>query len=275
MFNLGLSSFKDHPTFSLNEKSTLYDYAAHLSLIELDTVYYGIPKVETVKNWQQQVPPDFTFIVKAYGGMTGQKDYGKFFSSEEEMFTTFKNAFMPLKETGQLGMILFQFPKSFIYHSESFLYLSRLRHYLPEVNIAVEFRHGSWFEDNNFLRTTHFFQEHQLSLVAADEPQLSIAPVPFVILKSTSDLLVRLHGRNVSGWISGEPRFRTLYDYSLEELKELVEKLRPYENDFKNIYVIFNNNAGGAAAKNLLTFKDLLKDQVAKKQHNPQQLELF
>ncbi|WP_071130682.1 DUF72 domain-containing protein [Enterococcus timonensis] len=273
MRKYGLSSFKDHPALFLHEKSTLFDYASHLSLIELDSIYYGIPQVSTVENWQQQVPKDFTFIVKAYAGMTGQSDFRKFFVSEKAMFDAFKISFTPLLKREQLAAVLFQFPAEFYFSKEALAQLKIIRKYLTDWPLSVEFRHGSWWAKENLATTENVLKQLQISLLALDEPQIITNPVPFYITKTTENLFVRLHGRNLTGWLSGQKGQRTLYNYSQAELLNLTMQIQEVAADFKNIFVIFNNNAGGHAAQNLASFEQIWPQDALKL--NPQQLKLF
>lgn len=273
---LGLSSFKDHPALFLDEKSTLFDYGKHLGLIELDTVFYGIPKQQTVLNWQSQVPESFIFLVKAYGGMTLQKDWQSTYATEEKMYEAFIESFTPLKAKNQLGAVLFQFPQSFLFSREAGHYLQKIRRFLPDWPLAVEFRHGSWFQRENIKKTLGLLQALEITLVAADEPQVSYFPVPFFIFPTHSQFLyLRLHGRNLAGWVSGEKRLRTLYDYSPTELLDLQKKVQEKKEKFQEIYVIFNNNAGYHAVKNLREFQKLFPDEKEKPTLNPKQLDLF
>ncbi len=51
---------------------------------------------------------------------------------------------------------------------------------------------------------------------------------------------------------------RYLYDYSEQELKTLIDKVKVLEHKAKDIYVVFNNNSGGHAAQNAKTYQRLL-----------------
>ncbi|EOJ73911.1 hypothetical protein WMW_00342 [Enterococcus faecalis EnGen0352] len=48
MIRLGLTSFSEHDYLTGKKRSTLYEYASHLPLVEMDTAYYGIPPKERV-----------------------------------------------------------------------------------------------------------------------------------------------------------------------------------------------------------------------------------
>ncbi len=273
---VGLSSFKDHPYFSLSSRSSLLNYAENLGFIELDTVFYGIPRKETVEKWQQQVPIDFKFAIKAYGGMTDHVSYLEQYQSQEEMYQAFKTSFQPLKEKNQIAAVLFQFSSSFVFSKENGLFLMAIKTFLPDWPIAIEFRHGSWFTRENIKKTLTLLTKLGFSLVAVDEPQLANFPVPFFIYPTNLDFLyLRLHGRNKMGWLSGDRNFRTLYDYSEEELADLSQKIAEKISEFKKVYVVFNNNAGLHAAKNSVTFQQLNTSKLERITLNPRQTDLF
>jgi len=67
--------------------------------------------------------------------------------------------------------------------------------------VAVEFRHGSWFNEKNAERTLRFLEDHALPFVMVDEPQGFKTSVPHVYAVTSPRLaLVRFHGRNAATW---------------------------------------------------------------------------
>src|SRR5207253_3986149 len=70
-----------------------------------------------------------------------------------------------------------------------------------DLPIAVEFRHGSWFDEKNAERTVKFLQDNQIPYVAVDEPQGFKSSVPPVVIPTNDELAVfRFHGRNKDNW---------------------------------------------------------------------------
>ena len=67
MITIGLTTFSEHPSLidGAKRKVRLTEYSGHFPVVELDTPFYAIPKVEVVTNWQKQVPKNFQFILKA------------------------------------------------------------------------------------------------------------------------------------------------------------------------------------------------------------------
>ena len=99
-----------------------------------------------------------------------------------------------------MGAVFVQFPKwVFPSHEARELILeTRRRLDLP---IAVEFRHGSWFNEKNAERTVRFLEENKIPYVAVDEPQGFKSSVPPVIVPTSEKLAVfRFHGRNAENW---------------------------------------------------------------------------
>src|SRR5207245_3802024 len=86
------------------------------------------------------------------------------------VYTHFREALQPLVEAGKHGAFLVQFPKCvFPSHEARDLILeTRRRLDLP---IAVEFRHGSWFNEKNAERTVKFLEDSKIPYVAVDEPR--------------------------------------------------------------------------------------------------------
>lgn len=208
--------------------------------------------------------------------MTDHKNWQENYQSEEEMYKAFQNSFQPLKDSGQIGSVLFQFSASFVFSKENALKIMQVRKYLPDWPLAIEFRHGSWFVRENIKKTLTLLTKERITLVAVDEPQLAHFPVPFFIFPTNKKhLYVRFHGRNKLGWLSQKREFRTLYDYSLEELAALSEKIQEKKEQFEEIFIVFNNNAGFHAAKNLMDFKTMNQNDWQEGRLNPKQTDLF
>ena len=85
MIRLGLTSFSEHDYLTGKKRATLYEYASHLPLVEMDTAYYGIPPKERVAEWVKAVPENFRFVMKVYSGISCQGEWQTYYASEEEM----------------------------------------------------------------------------------------------------------------------------------------------------------------------------------------------
>lgn len=282
MYTIGLTSWSEHVSLikNIHPSLTLSEYSAFFPTVEIDTFFYGIPSVEVVSNWLNQVPKNFKFVVKANSVLTLHNNQESSSKKIKETLQKFKTAINPLLETNSLKTILLQFPPFFEATKQNIAYLIYLRNEFTGLPLSIEFRNASWFADSTFNSLVLFCQTKQITLITVDEPQLGKKSVPFkTIVTNPKLLLVRLHGRNKAGWLhkgADWRKFRTLYNYSNDELLDLQAKLVPIENNTKEICIIFNNNSGGHAANNALSLKKLLNiefDNLNKRP--PQQLDFF
>lgn len=274
---VGGTSWSEHGSLLDKEKLTLAEYASVFPIVEVDTFFYAIPKIETVKKWLLETPASFKFILKAYHAMTLHPSPKKFYEQESEMYAAYFAAIEPLVQAGRLQAILFQFSSQFICETETILYLKRLRKIFRQYPVALEFRHASWYEKANFAQMVAFMHEHQFVLVTVDEPQVSGKSVPFVPMVETGSFdFWRLHGRNQVGWTAKSPNWRqlrTLYDYSEKEIQEFARLLDEKSKRQRESIVIFNNNSGGHAAGNARALIQALNIQY--KGLNPRNISLF
>lgn len=268
MITIGLSGFTDHPEL-LGKSGGLTAYARYFPVVEIDSTAYGLPRAAVVTNWLNQVPATFQFIVKATQQMTRHVTLDR--AATIQAFAEFDEVFAPMISRGQMQTILFQMPPQFAATPANIRYLALIRQWLPDLAIAVELRHHSWFAPAMRDSTLTLLRDNQLENVVVDEPQAPNRSIPFVPeLTAGDNLFVRLHGRNQAGWVSGERKERTNYDYTDSELLAIADattKLAP------NTTFIFNNNGDHAAARNALRLQELLGvefDGLA-----PRQLDLF
>lgn len=279
MITIGLTGWSDHALLETSRITKLEDYAGHFPFVELDTSFYAIPSEKNLQSWITKTPESFQFIPKAYQAMTQHKKWMEDFSSEQQMFQAFITRFEPMLEQNRIKAFLFQFPPYFGCTKENVTYLRKVRAWMKNVPIAVEFRNSSWYSQQNKEATLSFLAEHHFIHTIVDQPPTPNNSVPLIPESTNKTLtLLRLHGRNFEGWQGGSNSKnwrseRTLYEYNPEELKQFADIALALEKESQEVAVIFNNNSGGHAAKNAkelqailgLTFTGLA----------PRQLDLF
>ena len=231
--------------------------------------------------WRERTPPDFTFDVKAHALMTGQPSevkrlpkelreelpaelldkkrvYGRDLPAEiyDAIWEQFLDALKPLHSAGKLGAIFLQYPRWFFPSNESRDAIVAARERLGDVPMAVEFRHGSWFNEKNADRTIRFLEKYEIPFVMVDEPQTKTALPPISAVTSPQLAVVRFHGRRTETWeAKGIPvveRFRYLYDEG--ELDEWVPRVRVAAAAARDVHVLMNNcyaNYGTTNAREL------------------------
>ncbi|MGX7056390.1 DUF72 domain-containing protein [Vagococcus entomophilus] len=277
LIRIGLTTWSEHTDLSNGKKPTLAEYASKFPLVEVDTLFYGIPRKTTVASWIEAVPPSFRFILKVPKAMTLHEEWQKNYESEKDLYLQFFESVAPLISKNQLYAFLFQFPPYFSCTKENILHLKKIRKIFKELPIAIEFRNAAWFSDPMQAKMIRFMQENQFILTIVDSPQLPTNAIPFLPLAThSSKVLIRCHGRNIQGWLEkGEDwrQKRTLYDYNEKELEELAEHASQLESKQLEVAIIFNNNSGGDAYRNATSLKNRLNIQYA--DLNPEQIDLF
>jgi uncharacterized protein YecE (DUF72 family) len=243
-------------------------YAQHFDTVEVDSTYYRLPSEEMVERWAARTPADFVMHVKAFGLMTRHPvklealppDLRTDAPTDErgrvdrpsrelrgEVFRRFLEALEPLRATGKLGGILFQFPSYVVYKDPSLDYLRWAREQLGGDEMLVEFRHTSWFDDEHRGETLGFLEELGAGHVVVDAPRIeggkNLAPTVLAVTSPTA--YVRFHGRNAETWNKrgGSAAERFDYLYSDDELREWAGPLRELSEQAEQAYAFFNNNA--------------------------------
>jgi len=257
-----------YPEGSSTAEERLRYYASRFSTVEVDSTYYALPNKRTAEAWVERTPKDFVFDIKAHALMTGQpteqnrlpkavreqlpselkekkRIYRKDVPAEllDEVYRQFREALEPLVAAGKLGAVFVQFPKWVFPSNEARELILETRRRL-DVPIAVEFRHGSWFNEKNAERTVRFLEDNKIPYVAVDEPQGFKSSVPPVIVPTSEELAIfRFHGRNAETWekkdITPAERFRYLYDE--DELADWTPKIAAVAKKTKQTHAVYNN----------------------------------
>ncbi len=115
-------------------------YGERFETVEINNTFYRMPKAEMLRKWTEQVPPEFTFVLKASQSITHFRRL-----KEVEQPVSFL-----LEQSSALGThrgpIYYQLPPNMK------KVLSRLKDFVallpPEPPTVVEFRHDSWFSDD-------------------------------------------------------------------------------------------------------------------------------
>jgi uncharacterized protein YecE (DUF72 family) len=270
-----------YPAGADSAEERLQYYASQFPVVEVDATYYALPYPRMAELWRDRTPPDFTFDVKAHALLTGQPSetkrlpkairdalppelaakariYARDLPQElsDELFRLFREGLEPLRESGQLGAILLQYPRWVFPSSENRAAIleSRDRLGLP---VSVEFRHNSWFNEKNADRTLRFLSDNALPLVVVDGPQGFKSSVPLVVAATSPDLaIVRFHGRRTATWeargIPTVERFRYLYDRG--ELEEWAPRIIELARQARETHVLMNNcyaNYGSTNAREI------------------------
>jgi uncharacterized protein YecE (DUF72 family) len=140
----------------------LYHYSRYFNCIELNSTHYRIPEKPQVMRWVAQVPNTFLFCPKIPqlishepGGLT-----------DPVLLQLWLNSIAEFGDN--LGPCFLQLPPTFDYFRKSELF-TFLKMWPDDVELALEFRHRSWFQDGRVLPAlTEYLQKRKIGLVITD-----------------------------------------------------------------------------------------------------------
>jgi uncharacterized protein YecE (DUF72 family) len=141
-----VASGEFYPPEARTAETRLRYYAAHFDTVEVDSTYYAIPDQRTSWLWDARTPGGFTFHIKAYGALTGHAIDPRTLPGDLREIVTpspsagrsvyvkepevlidiaerFMEALLPLKRSGKLGLMVYQFPPWFDYRETNLDYV--------------------------------------------------------------------------------------------------------------------------------------------------------
>jgi uncharacterized protein YecE (DUF72 family) len=240
-------------------------------LVEVDSTYYALPRQVMVRDWASRTPADFRFDVKAFSlltqhptraqsiprGIDVDSDKGTVYLRHldergiGQLWDRFLDGVDPLRRSGKLGCLLFQFPPWFSSRSANRDYLVDCADRAAADRIAVELRHPSWFKPDERERTLALLAEHAIAMVCADMPQRVDKALPRLAATTSTELaVVKFHGRNREGWEESSFQGLTNYRYRPRELEAWVPDLRRLAEEAGEVHVVFRNMHGDNAVTN-------------------------
>lgn len=277
-----------YPPACRTAEQRLRFYARQFPLVEVDSSYYAMPLPQTAQLWAERTPADFTFNVKAFRLFTGHQapptaldrdlrqalgpDVPRTLYYEKlpqeirgELWRRFIAALAPLKDTGKLGAVHFQFAPWLLRNRESIAHVEHCVEKMQGHLVAAEFRHQTWFFGEHLESTIAWERELGLVHTVVDSPQGFANCVPCVWDVTNPRLaIVRLHGRNRETWnkkglIASSGRFD--YQYSADELAAMIPEIEHLGTMAQQVHVVFNTNnedqgqVGAAMLRELLRVK--------------------
>ena len=277
-----------YPKAATTAEARLRHYASQFPIVEVDSSYYAMPAPATAELWALRTPEGFVMNVKAFRLFTGhptqpqvfERDLkpeiesicagkGRFFVRDvpadllDRLWQRFRDALVPLRHAGRLGLVHFQFPPWLTAGAASRAHVEDCVRRMEGFDVGVEFRHGSWWEsDARTARTLDFLRALGAAHTVVDGPQGFSNSVPQVwAVTHPRYALLRLHGRNrdtwnVKGQTSASDRFN--YDYPAAELQGFLPGLARLAAEAMQTHVVFNNNMEDQGQRNARSLTGLL-----------------
>ncbi|MDQ6857217.1 MAG: DUF72 domain-containing protein [Candidatus Dormibacteraeota bacterium] len=267
---VGTCNWADHKEFyppelerGRRQREKLDYYARYFPMVEIDTSFYGIPKPPVVDSWIGRTPAHFLFNIKAYRSLTRhEREGGQPRAPTEVEVRDFMTALTPLRESGRLGAVHYQFPSWFTNRPAAREVLLETRDRHPDDIVAIEFRHRSWFDNDAWPATEELLRELDCVYVGVDAPQLGSGTAPPILAITSPRLCIaRFHGRNRKTWYRPDgptSDFRFNYLYTPRELEEWVPAIREAADRGTPVHVLLNNNRSNYAVVNAFDFGALL-----------------
>ncbi|MDQ2960630.1 MAG: DUF72 domain-containing protein [Candidatus Dormibacteraeota bacterium] len=267
---VGTCNWADHKEFYPDElergrrqRDKLTYYARFFPLVEIDSSFYGIPRPEVVESWLGRTPDSFLFNIKAYRSLTRHERVdGRPRDPTDDEVRDFLNALQPLRESGRLRAVHYQFPPWFTNRPDAREVLLETRERHRDDIVAIEFRHRSWFDNDAWPHTEDLLRELDCVYVGVDAPQIGSGTVPpLLAITSPSLCIARFHGRNRKTWYRPDgptSDFRFNYLYRPDELEEWVPAIREASDRGTPVHVLLNNNRSNYAVTNGFDFGALL-----------------
>jgi uncharacterized protein YecE (DUF72 family) len=214
----------------LPQREWLPYYAQRFRTVEVNNTFYNLPERSVFEQWQRRTPDDFIFALK----MSRYLTHLKRLHDPADPVRRFMERAAGLGPKG--GTVLLQLPPNF--HADLELLDSALSAIGGSVRVAVELRHESWFvsEIRNML------ERRNAALCLADSPS-----------------------RKQPHWRTAEWGFVRFHEgkgarapgYETASLSAWVRSIADMWGPADDVFAYFNNDTGGYALKDAVTFAEL------------------
>src|SRR5258708_5684237 len=241
-------------------------YAEHFDVVEIDSTFYGTPRLSTVQSWNAKTPQGFIFTAKVPQEIT----HKKVLKDCERDFKTFLTTMETLGE--KLGPLLFQFGKFDKYSFKCLdAFLERLIPFLKrlpkERKFAVEIRNKDWLVP----KLADVLREHGVALTLIDQGWM---PRPWE-MKEKFDLITS--DFTYVRWLGdrkGIEEKTTTWDKVIvdrqSDLSEWVSLLKKIQERRIMILAFANNHYAGHGPSTVDLFCNLWRMEAPRGVHPPQ-----
>ena len=144
------------------DKDFLKQYALQFNTIELNSTHYHIPDPRTIDKWIQNTPNSFRFSPKI-----PQEISHRLLPLGNAREMTFVFCEMMQRLEDRLGTCFIQLPPQF--GIQDINQLEKFLSDLPrDIELSIEFRHRSWFYQDNLDEVANLLENHQVGTVITD-----------------------------------------------------------------------------------------------------------
>jgi len=227
-------------------------YFRSFRLIELQSTFYKLPKIETARRWRETSPKDFEYTLKAWQAIThplssptwrrsGEKipswksyRYG-YFRQSEENFQAWERT-KAVCDVLNAKICVFQSPASFGPTDQNCENISAFMGSIERGSLKIAWEpRGEWRKHGEKVRKLC----SKLDLIHV------VDPFRWMPLSENSVCYMRLHG-------IGKGEVNYSYKYTEEDLLKLLKLVRELGKTKDKIYVLFNNLSMAVDAKRFM-----------------------
>lgn len=221
-------------------KGGMKAYFEKFKLVELQSTFYKLPKLSTVRSWRVQAPEDFEFSMKAFQGLTHpissptwrrsglklsrEESEGLGFLKPSKLNYEYWEKTREVAEVLRARIVVLQCPPSFTCTEEN---IKNMKTFLKSINrgnliLAWEPRHDSWKPEVIRELCIELNLVHVVDPFKSETQTYDVNPVYY-----------RLHGLGARPYN---------YKYTDEDLKMLYELyVKPIQNRGFDVYILWNN----------------------------------
>jgi uncharacterized protein YecE (DUF72 family) len=235
-------------------------YARAFETVEVDSTFYAIPPVKTVRGWYDRTPAGFTFALKMPQEITHERRLRDSADIADEFYDR-------ARELGvKLGPVLIQLGPDF--GPAELPALANLLPTLPrDIKFAVEFRQRGWINDGVLA----LLAEHGVALTITDARWIPRKQMLALAKRPTADFIY-------FRWMGGN---REIVDYSRiqidrsRELEQWSDVLATLAKVRVKVYGYVNNHFAGHSPQSVRELQLLLGQAPVDPESLGEQMSLF
>lgn len=251
------ADWQEGPLLRSSSIHPLHAYARYFSSVEGNTTFYGLPKSETVRLWNQETPEHFRFCFKFPQEITHRNQLLHCNSSTLE----FLERLSPIHS--KLGLLCIQLPASF--SGKELPILERYLDSLPnDFSYGVEVRHLDFFNKNTEEKAfNQLLQSHNINRITFDTRALFAHPADDSVSLKAKEHKPQVPVHAVATGDHPMVRFITPMDWQwgTDYLNPWLDKAVHWLNEGKSPYFFFHTPDNGEAPELARWFVDQLNQK--------------
>ena len=232
----------------VNDYELLKYYSTQFTSCEINSTFYAFPRLESTRRWTKQLPSEFILTAKIPKEICQASDI----SLVEEKLSAFLYIMKPLQQN--LGPLVMQFAPSFEKTEKTWKQLQKFISFYPldEYQLAIEFRHKTWFNQETY----DLLNEHNLGTVSSILPYIKFDLYEEV---KNNYFYLRLIGSHKQEIGLGKELISR--EETMEETASVLEKGFAKNVNKTTAFVYINNHFSGYAPPATTRFKEILEER--------------